>query len=55
MRGSMPGTAPANGDGVSTARLSQLEQQAMKSGSADDVKALMKAKMEIRNAQRARS
>ena len=55
MRGSMPGTAPANGDGVSTARLSQLEQQAMKTGNADDVKALMKAKMEIRNAQRARS
>lgn len=55
MRGSMPGTAPANGEGVSTARLSQLEQQAMKTGNADDVKALMKAKMEIRNAQRARS
>jgi hypothetical protein len=55
VRGSMPSTAPANGEGVSTARLSQLEQQAMKSGSADDVKALMKAKMEIRNAQRARS
>jgi len=27
----------------------------MKTGNADDVKALMKAKMEIRNAQRARS
>jgi hypothetical protein len=55
MRGSMPGTAPANGDGVSTAQLSQLQQQAMKTGNADDVKALMKAKMEIRTAQRARS
>jgi hypothetical protein len=32
--------------------LSQLEQQATKTGHPDDVKALMKAKMEYRRAQR---
>lgn len=54
-RGTMPSGSPAGGTGVSTARLSQLEQQAMKSGHPDDVKALMAAKMELRRASRQHS
>jgi hypothetical protein len=55
LRGTMPAGAPAGGSAVSTARLSQLEQQAMKSGHPDDVKALMAAKMELRRANRQNS
>ena len=54
-RGTMPSGSPEGGEGVSTARLSQLEQQAMKTGHPDDVKALMAAKMALRQARRSRA
>jgi len=50
-RGTMPSGSPAGGEGVSSARLSQLEQRAMKTGHPDDVKALMAAKMALRRSR----
>lgn len=49
--GSMPNGSPANGE-VSNAKLRALHERAMKTGAEDDIKALMKAKMEARRAVR---
>lgn len=51
-RGTMPSGSPSGETGVSSSRLSQLQQQAMKTGHPDDVKALMAAKMELSKAKR---
>lgn len=52
LRGTMPSGSPAGEEGVSSSRLSQLQQQAMKTGHPDDVKALMAAKMALRRSNR---
>ena len=51
-RGTMPSGSPSGETGMSHSRLSQLTEQAMKTGSQDDVKALLKAKMEHRQSNR---
>lgn len=51
-RGTMPSGSPSGETGMSNSRLSQLTERAMKTGSQDDVKALLKAKMELRQSNR---
>lgn len=51
-RGTMPSGSPSGETGMSNSRLSQLTERAMKTGHVDDVKALLKAKMELSQAKR---